>query len=88
MKQSIVLFYMLLLTTMFTHAMEEQQPRHRKPDAVTMEITHIDDKEPVYIHEGIATPTDRAIGCCIVMSIPCLMLSLCAYDKLKTIMNW
>ena len=85
MKYKTALFSMLLSATLNTYTMEE--PHQRKPQVASMEIEQTENKEPVYIHEGKATSVDRVIGCCIVLSIPGIVFSIYAYDKLKTIMN-
>jgi len=67
----------------------QEEPHQRKPQPQLMEaMEQLPNPNIMIEHEGTATSLDRTIGCCMVLSIPCLMISLCVYDKIKHMLNW
>ena len=82
MKYTTALFSFLMLTALYTHSMQE--PHQRKPHPLVMEaMEQLPKPEALVEHEGKATSIDRTIGCCMVLSIPCLVESILIYDKIR-----
>ena len=66
-----------------------QEPHQRNPNPRAMEaMEQLQNPEALVEHEGKATSIDRTIGCCMVLSIPCFMISVIIYDKIKHMLNW
>jgi len=88
MKNTTTLLSILLLMSLNTHTMQKE-PHQRKPQPVNMEtIEQLQNINTLVEYENTASSIDRTIGCCIVLSVPCLILSVWTWQKIKPMMNW